>query len=53
MLEFRRAAPSHPGPANIGSESKRVCEKSRSSWLESFEHEMDHGYINPSLAGFR
>ncbi len=37
----------------VSNHSKRVCEKSGSSWLESFEHEMDHGDINPSLAGFR
>ena len=43
----------HQDSTFSSASSKRVCEKSRSSWLESFEHEMDHGYINPSLAGFR
>ena len=33
--------------------SKRVCEKRRSGWFESLEHQVDHCYMNPRFAGFR
>ena len=32
--------------------SKRVCDKVQSGWLEPFEHQVDHRYMNPGLTGF-
>ena len=31
----------------------RVCDKMESGWFQPFEHQVDHGYVNPGFAGFR
>ena len=53
----RPAHPRRPGPASahrpaVGPPLRGCVTKPESGWSESFEHQVDHRYVNPGLAGF-